>query len=70
MEWRNQEVDFVPAVRAKTGKSSSCLTYHFNFSAVAKRHHMVSGTLAQLYSIFQLQLGLSGAAAPIEDEVL
>ena len=37
---------------------------------VAKRHHMVSGTLAPLYTVFGLKLGCSGAAAPIGDEVL
>ena len=36
----------------------------------AKRHHMVSGTLAPLYTVFGLKLGCSGAAAPIGDEVL
>ena len=36
----------------------------------AKRHHMVSETLAPLYTIFKLKLGCSGAAAPIGDEVL
>ena len=33
----------------------------------AKRHHMVSGTLAPLYTVFGLKLGCSGAAAPIGD---
>ena len=37
---------------------------------VAKRHHMVSSTLALLYTVFGLKLGCSGAAAPIGDEVL
>ena len=37
---------------------------------VAKRYHMVSGTLAPLYIVFGLKLGCSGAAAPIGDEVL
>ena len=37
---------------------------------VAKRHYMVSGTLAPLYTVFGLKLGCSGAAAPIGDEVL
>ena len=37
---------------------------------VAKRRHMVSGTLAPLYTVFWLKLGCSGAAAPIGDEVL
>ena len=37
---------------------------------VAKRHHMVSGTLAPLYTVFGSKLGCSGAAAPIGDEVL
>ena len=37
---------------------------------VAKRHHMVSGTLALLYTVFQLKLGCRGAASPIGDEVL
>ena len=32
---------------------------------VAKRHHMVSGTLAPLYTVFGLKLGCSGAVAPI-----
>ena len=36
----------------------------------AKRHHMVSGTLAPLYTVFGLKLGCSGAAAPIGDKVL
>ena len=36
----------------------------------AKRHHMVSGTLAPLYTVFGLKLGCSGEAAPIGDEVL
>ena len=35
----------------------------------AKRH-VVSGTLAPLYTVFGLKLGCSGAAAPIGDEVL
>ena len=35
-----------------------------------KRHHIVSGTLAPLYTVFGLTLGCSGAAAPIGDEVL
>ena len=34
-----------------------------------KRHHMVSGTLALLYTVFELKLGCSGAAAPIGDKV-
>ena len=37
---------------------------------VAKRHHMVSGTLAPLYIVFGLKLGCSGAAALIGDKVL
>ena len=37
---------------------------------VAKRHHMVSGTLALLYTVFGLKLGCSGAATPIGDKVL
>ena len=37
---------------------------------VAKRHHMVSSTLAPLYTVFGSKLGCSGAAAPIGDEVL
>ena len=37
---------------------------------VAKRHRMVSSTLAPLYTVFGLKLGCSGAAAPIGDEVL
>ena len=37
---------------------------------VTKRHHMVSGTLAPLYTVFGLKLGCSGAAAPIGDKVL
>ena len=37
---------------------------------VAKRHHMVSDTLAPLYTVFGLKLGCSGAAAPIGDKVL
>ena len=37
---------------------------------VAKRHHMVSGTLAPLYTVFGLKLGCSGAAAPIGHKVL
>ena len=41
-----------------------------NKEPVAKRHHMVSGTLAPLYTAFGLKLGCSGAAAPIGDEVL
>ena len=41
-----------------------------NQSPLAKRHHMVSGALAPLYTIFGLKLGCNGAAAPIEDEVL
>ena len=36
----------------------------------AKRHHVVSGTLSPLYTVFGLKLGCSGAAAPIGDEVL
>ena len=36
----------------------------------AKRHHMVSGTLAPLYTVFGLKLDCSGAAALIGDEVL
>ena len=36
----------------------------------AKRHHMFSGTLAPLYTVFGLKLGCSGAAAPIGDDVL
>ena len=36
----------------------------------AKRHHMVSGTLAPLYTVFWFKLGCSGAAAPIGDKVL
>ena len=36
----------------------------------AKRHHMVSGTLAPLYTVFGLKLGYSGAAALIGDKVL
>ena len=36
----------------------------------AKRHYMVSGTLAPLYTVFGLKLGCSGATAPIGDEVL
>ena len=31
---------------------------------VDKRHHMASGTLAPLYTVFWLKLGCSGAAAP------
>ena len=37
---------------------------------VAKRHHMVSGTLSPLYTVFGLKLGCSGAAALIGDKVL
>ena len=37
---------------------------------VAKRHHMVSSTLAPFYTVFGLKLGCSGAAAPIGDKVL
>ena len=37
---------------------------------IAKRNHMVSGTLAPLYTVFGLKLGCSGAAVPIGDEVL
>ena len=37
---------------------------------VAKRHHMVSGTLAPFYTVFGLKLGCSGAAALIGDKVL
>ncbi len=33
---------------------------------VAKRHHMVSGTLAPLYTIVGLKLGCIGAAAQKE----
>ena len=36
----------------------------------AKRHHMVSDTLAPLYTVYGLKLGCSGATAPIGDEVL
>ena len=36
----------------------------------AKRHSMVSGALAPLYTVFGLKLGCSRAAAPIGDEVL
>ena len=44
----------------------------FNSSgdALAKRHHVISGTLAPLYTVFGLKLGCSGAAAPIGDKVL
>ena len=42
----------------------------FKPKPVAKRHHMVSGTLAPFYTVFGLQLGCNGAAAPIRDEVL
>ena len=35
-----------------------------------KRHHMVSSTLAPLYTVFGLNLGCSRAAAPIGDKVL
>ena len=37
---------------------------------VFKRHHMVSGTLAPLYTVFWLELGCSRAAALIGEEVL
>ena len=37
---------------------------------VAKRHYMVSGTLAPLYTVFGLKLGCNRAAAPIGDKVL
>ena len=37
---------------------------------VAKRHHMVSGILAPLYTFLGLKLGCSGAAALIGDKVL
>ena len=43
---------------------------HQKEEPVAKRHHMVSGTLAPLYTVFGVKLGCSGAAAPIGDEVL
>ena len=51
---------------------------HFTYTKVAnsnlkpgaKRHHVVSGTFAPLYTVFGLKLGCSGAAAPIGDEVL
>ena len=36
----------------------------------AKRHDVVSGTLAPLYTVFGLQLGCSGAAALMGDKVL
>ena len=36
----------------------------------AKKHHMVSGILAPLYTVYGLKLGCSGAVAPIGDEVL
>ena len=42
----------------------------FMCKTVAKRHHMVSGTLAPLYTVFGLKLGCNGAAAPIGDKVL
>ena len=42
----------------------------FMCKTVAKRHHMVSGTLAPLYTVFELKLGSSEAAAPIGDKVL
>ena len=41
-----------------------------NIKPGAKRHHVVSGTLAPLYTVFELKLGCSGAAAPIGDKVL
>ena len=45
-------------------------SYQNKVKPVAKRHHMVSGTLALLYTVFGLKLGCSRAAAPIGDEVL
>ncbi len=36
----------------------------------AKRHHVASGTLAPLYTVFELKLACSGAAALIGDKVL
>ena len=39
----------------------------FEIIPVAKRHHMVSGTLAPLYTVFWLKLGCSGA---VGDKVL
>ena len=45
-------------------------SYQNKVKPVAKRHHMVSGTLAPLYIVFGLKLGCSGAAALIGDEVL
>ena len=57
-----------------SGKEMSMAKMAKDFSKrtkpVAKRHHMVSGTLAPLYIVFGLKLGCSRAAAPIGDEVL
>ena len=36
----------------------------------AKRHHVVSGTLAPVFTVFQSKLGYSRAAGPIGDKVL
>ena len=45
-------------------------SYQNKVKPVAKRHDMVSGTLALLYTVFGMKLGCSRAAAPIGDEVL
>ena len=49
---------------------SFLVRYHKSDKKPGAKRHVVSGTLALLYTVFGLKLGCSGAAAPIGDEVL
>ena len=61
----------MPCARDKgSGDEKPMVSTLMKVETGAKRHHMVSGTLAPLYTVFGLKLGCSRAAAPIGDEVL